>query len=405
MPQSPRSDPSLLRGEDVVRDPASYDPIIDDKLFLGNLSTAESPQLLAQLGITHVLSVCPDYLEVPAHLKHLSLPMMDDEHYDILEHLDVTCRFIQDASDAGGRVLVHCVMGISRSATVVCAYLMFSQTISAGQAVRLVRARRPQARPNYNFLRQLQVFSACNYNVDPTAAPYIAWKTRQEFDEAHSLRVIDGMPILADRLFVSLDFPSKPDHASALLDHLGITHIVSITPDHISNAEAAILERHMVHKHFIVPYTAKESLLLSLPLLCRFVDDALRTNSTGSRVFLHCMDEMRGGIAVCAYLMFSRQIPPRAALDILQDRLPLFDASPTVLRHLELFDQCQYAPAQRHPLVRAWVNNTPPPPQLQATQGKIDSTSYIAGLLGRGKSLQASVITLLGAAVGPERGS
>ncbi|KAJ7027879.1 protein-tyrosine phosphatase-like protein [Mycena alexandri] len=371
-----KRDPSLLRGWDVVRDAESYDAIIDDKLFLGNLSAAESPQLLNRLGITHVLSVCPDYLKVSENLKHLSLPMLDDEHFDILEHLPTTCQFIQEALNSGGRVLIHCVMGISRSVTVVCAYLMFSQNISTAQAMRLVRARRPRGRPNYNFIRQLQVFSACNHNVSPEAPPYISWKAQQDFDEAHSLRVIDGMPILTGQLFLSFDFPSNRDHASAFLDHLGVTHIVSITPDHIISVAQDVLERH-VHKHFIAPYTAKESLLLALPLLCRFVDDALQTNN--SRVFLHCMDDLRGGIAICAYLMFSRQIPPAQALEILQDRIPLFDDNPTVLRHLELFEQCQYAPSQRHPLVRAWLSNTPP---------QVDTSSWIGGLLDKGNWLQ-----------------
>ncbi|KAJ7777334.1 protein-tyrosine phosphatase-like protein [Mycena metata] len=340
----------------LIRDSESYDAIIDDKLLLGNLSAAQSPQLLNRLGITHVLSVCPDYLEVSENLKHLSLPILDDEHSDILENLPTTCQFIQEALNSGGRVLVHCVLGISRSPTVVCAYLMFSQNISAAQAIRLVRERRPRSRPNYNFIRQLQVFSACHHNVNPEAPAYILCKTQQDFYEAHSLKVIDGMPILPDQLFLSFDFPENRDHASAFLDHLGVTHIVSITPDHIY-ATRDILERS-VHKHFIVPYTAKESLLLALPSLCRFVDDALQANI--SRVFLHCMDELRGGIAICAYLMFSRQILPAQALEILQDRVPLFDDNPTVLRHLELFEQCRYAPTQQHPLVRAWLSNTPP---------------------------------------------
>ncbi|KAJ6581101.1 protein-tyrosine phosphatase-like protein [Mycena capillaripes] len=378
---SSQGDPSLLRGEDVVRDAESFNAIIDDKLYLGNLSTAESPQLLARLGITHVLSVCPDYLAPAETVQHLILPMVDDEHFDILAHLPTTCRFIQEALDGGGRVLAHCVMGISRSATVVCAYLMFSQHISAAQAIRLVRTRRPRSRPNYNFIRQLQVFFECNYDITPTTLPYIAWGKQQSFDETNSLRVIDSMAILTDRLFLSFDFPSNKDHANALLENLGVTHIVSITPDRISGAPD-ILEKY-VHKHFIVPYTAKEPLLLSLPLLCQFVDDAMQTNN--SRVFLHCMDEVRGGIAICAYLMFSRHISPSQALETFQDRVPLFDDNPLVRRHLELFEQCQYSPSQRHPLVRAWVTGS-------VVQTR--TPSYVGGILEKGKSLQASILTI-----------
>ncbi|KAJ7849951.1 protein-tyrosine phosphatase-like protein [Mycena olivaceomarginata] len=351
--------PSLLRGAEVVRDAESFDAIIDDKLYLGNLSAAESPGLLTRLKITHVLSLCPDFLEINAAgiVQHLILPMVDDEHFDLLQYLPSTCKFIQEALDSGGRVLVHCVMGISRSATVVCAYLMFSQHISVAQAIRLVRKRRPKSRPSYNFIRQLQFFAQCNYDVSPTEPSYIAWQAQQNFDEANSLRVIDGMPVLPDQLFLSFDFTSNTAHGNALLEHLGITHVVSITPDRISGA-GDVLSKY-VHKHFIVPYTSKESLLLSLPLLCQFVDGALQANNN-SRVFLHCMDELRGGTAICAYLMFSQRISPSQALEILQEQVPLFEDNPLLRRHLELFEQCQYSPSQRHPLVRTWVSGPNP---------------------------------------------
>ncbi|KAJ7460727.1 protein-tyrosine phosphatase-like protein [Mycena latifolia] len=378
--------PHLLRGEEVVRDAESFNAIIDDQLYLGNLSAAESPHFISRLGVTHILSVCPDYLAPNANVKHLTLPMMDDEHFDILQHLPTTCRFIQGALNGGGRVLVHCVMGISRSATIVCAYLMFSRLLSASRAIQFVRNRRPRSRPNYNFIRQLQVFAECNYDVSPTSSPYIAWRTRQDFDEANSLRVTDGMPI-TDRLFLSFDFPSNKSHAAAFLEYLGVTHLVSITPDNVS--EAGDILTKQVRKHFIVSYTSKESLLVSLPLLCQFVSNALQASD--SRVFLHCMDEARGGLAICAYLMFSRRIEPSEALEILQDRVPLFEDTPAIRRQLELFEQCQYAPTHRHPLVRGWVST----PEFRA-QIPTQTPGYVDEIMQKGKALQSSVMALWG---------
>ncbi len=66
------------------------------------------------------MSVCQDFpLEGP---NHLIISVQDSEYDDILIHLPGACRFIKNTVEGGGRVLVHCHMGISRSATVIAAY-------------------------------------------------------------------------------------------------------------------------------------------------------------------------------------------------------------------------------------------------------------------------------------------
>ena len=53
-----------------------------------------------------------------------------------------------------GKVLVHCLVGVSRSATCVLAYLMICRKMSAVDAIRTVRMRR-DIHPNDGFLQQL----------------------------------------------------------------------------------------------------------------------------------------------------------------------------------------------------------------------------------------------------------
>lgn len=55
-----------------------------------------------------------------------------------------------------GRVLVHCAMGVSRSATVVLAFLMICENMTLVEAIQTVQAHRDIC-PNSGFLRQLQV--------------------------------------------------------------------------------------------------------------------------------------------------------------------------------------------------------------------------------------------------------
>lgn len=53
-----------------------------------------------------------------------------------------------------GKVLVHCFVGMSRSATCALAYLMISRKMSATEAIRTVRMHR-DIHPNEGFLQQL----------------------------------------------------------------------------------------------------------------------------------------------------------------------------------------------------------------------------------------------------------
>lgn len=53
-----------------------------------------------------------------------------------------------------GKVLVHCKMGVSRSATCAIAYLMIDRNMTASEALRTVRRNR-NIRPNDGFMLQI----------------------------------------------------------------------------------------------------------------------------------------------------------------------------------------------------------------------------------------------------------
>ena len=59
------------------------------------------------------------------------------------------------------RALVHCFMGRSRSVSVAAAYAMHAMDrMDPAEALAAIKARRPEAGPNYGFLRQLDEWAA-----------------------------------------------------------------------------------------------------------------------------------------------------------------------------------------------------------------------------------------------------
>lgn len=76
--------------------------------------------------------------------------------------------FIDEAISNGGSVLIHCMMGQSRSVTVAMSYMMRKEEISEEEALRRVREHRPDAKPIDAFLKQLALYGRLKCVVDHT---------------------------------------------------------------------------------------------------------------------------------------------------------------------------------------------------------------------------------------------
>lgn len=66
--------------------------------------------------------------------------------------------FADSVKNSGGRVLVHCQAGISRSATICLAYLIQSHRVRLDEAFDFVKRRRGVISPNFSFMGQLLQF-------------------------------------------------------------------------------------------------------------------------------------------------------------------------------------------------------------------------------------------------------
>ncbi|KAI9994651.1 hypothetical protein PInf_011474 [Phytophthora infestans] len=86
---------------------------------------------------------------------YLQLQVADLNSVRISEYFDEAFSFIDRALASGGNVLVHCYMGISRSATIILAYLIERRDFSLADALHELRRVRPRAQPNSGFYQEL----------------------------------------------------------------------------------------------------------------------------------------------------------------------------------------------------------------------------------------------------------
>lgn len=128
---------------------------INDHLYISSANSV-TPASLAKDGITCVINCS---LFVPAyptdHLRYIPITVQDNERASISVFFDFVSNVINEEHQAGGKTLVYCVAGISRSATFCIAYLMKYRNMTLRDAFRHVRSKRRIIRPNNGFFRQL----------------------------------------------------------------------------------------------------------------------------------------------------------------------------------------------------------------------------------------------------------
>ncbi|CAL8464986.1 g4521 [Coccomyxa elongata] len=144
-------------------------------LFLGGWQAFESRPF------THVLTVMDDPgIPFPQTMRsHLVIPLDDVPSANILDHFPKGISFIRSALAESGMLYVHCAAGVSRSATMVSAYLMATEGLTPEQAISAIKKARPIVNPNSGFLIQLQLFYEMSCKLDPENEGYRLYKMEE----------------------------------------------------------------------------------------------------------------------------------------------------------------------------------------------------------------------------------
>lgn len=130
------------------------------RLYIGDQEMAADRRELSRLGITHVLNCAQNKWRCGAehyagmNITYHGIEAHDSPAFDMSVNFYPAADFIHKALCGGGKVLVHCTVGVSRSATLVLAYLMIRHNLTLVEAIRTVKDHRGVT-PNRGFLRQL----------------------------------------------------------------------------------------------------------------------------------------------------------------------------------------------------------------------------------------------------------
>lgn len=175
--------------------------VIENQMYIGSGIQAKNWKIIRDLNITHIINCSIEHECVfQEEISYLHVKLEDSHQENIYKFLTKTLRFIEDAFDKYYEevyksenstnfsidsginsatsskssnmnttltinskpkppvFLIHCNLGISRSSSILIAYLISKYRICLYSAFKYVKDKRLQIAPNYSFLKQLKQF-------------------------------------------------------------------------------------------------------------------------------------------------------------------------------------------------------------------------------------------------------
>ena len=164
--------------------------IFESKLYVGGYNVAKNIELLKANGITHILNCAGDYcpnihskyfVYKTYYIKDTKIENIECIFYDAIE-------FIETAVESGGRVLIHCVQGVSRSVTVCSAYLIYKKKWTFDKVLNTIKDKRGIASPNIGFIAQLILFQKrINSELDEYYYPKVFCFGSHQLEDARTI--------------------------------------------------------------------------------------------------------------------------------------------------------------------------------------------------------------------------
>ena len=153
---------NILNGEILKSRKSWASEIVPGSLWLGSANHASDLAELKARNITRILNVADDvenYHTAVDEIKYENLHVRDFGSDPGIRRVFTTAfNFLQIAKEADQRVLVHCAAGANRSATIVIAWIMYSQSLSLLDAWNCVKAKKRGLCPMNDNRKELLAF-------------------------------------------------------------------------------------------------------------------------------------------------------------------------------------------------------------------------------------------------------
>ncbi|XP_059373511.1 dual specificity phosphatase 29-like isoform X1 [Carassius carassius] len=327
--------PSVVEMQNFLladRRPTGHVNQVWPNVYIGNEYVLCFKSMLYNMRITHIVNAAsgPPHVNTGARfyrdmdIYYYGVEADDSTEFIISVFFYPTARFIRAALSKNGRVFVHCLMGVSRSATLVLAFLMICEDLTLMEAIKAVRQHRDIC-PNPGFLNQLRHLDMSLVRERKKKLEAYKLKAPKDKPLASQMQAVYEAPSISDlrsllltnrQTFgpVSLIWPGlyMGDESMArdkgLLADLGITHVVNCAdgPHRINTGAQFYSDMRIGYCGVEASDHPQFDLSQYFCSTASFIKAALTQNG---KVLVHCaMGVGRSGALVLAFLMMCENL-------------------------------------------------------------------------------------------------
>jgi len=142
-----------------IIDLVDHPTYIIDNIYLGNAYNAADYKNIDSLEIKYIVNVTDDIPDFyPIRYVYHTIKVKDVHSADLKPFMSDALDFLMRHSSKNEKILIHCYMGSSRSATICALYLIFKHNMTVDSAISFLEERRPIVNMNVEFIRQLKEF-------------------------------------------------------------------------------------------------------------------------------------------------------------------------------------------------------------------------------------------------------